>query len=76
VSVAAKRQPKKITTFELFIGGWVSKQWTPHVPESRAFSITAPHEKSNNGVTFVGLPNQEAFCSHLQTPYENSHCFE
>jgi hypothetical protein len=37
VSVAAKRQPKKITTFELFIGGRVSKHWIPHVPESRAF---------------------------------------
>jgi hypothetical protein len=28
VSVVAKRQLKKITSFELFIGGRVSKHWT------------------------------------------------
>jgi hypothetical protein len=60
VNVAAKRQLKKITTLKLFIGGRVSKHCTPSVPESRAFSIAAPHWKSNALVTFVDLPNQGA----------------
>jgi hypothetical protein len=51
VNVAAKRQLKKITSFEFFIGSRVSKYSTPHVPESCAFSIAAPHRKSNALVT-------------------------
>jgi hypothetical protein len=51
VNVAAKRQLKKITSFEFFIGSRVSKYSTPRVPESCAFSIAAPHRKSNGLVT-------------------------
>jgi hypothetical protein len=59
VIVAAKRQLKKITTFELFIGTPVSKNWTPHGPESCAFLIAAANRKSNALVTSA-VPDEPA----------------
>jgi len=62
VSVAAKRQLKKITTFEFFIGSRVSKHYTPHVPESRALSIRHAHRKSNTVVTFADSRRGDQYC--------------